>query len=344
MKNRSVCILGATGVLGQEYLRLLSEHPYLKIRSVCGRKNVGKKLSECIDGADGTSKLPASLLELEILPSEPKAIDAELVFSPLPNEEALLLEPKFASAGLCVVTDAAPHRLDQTVPLLVPEVNPESIGRLDRRHAGGAEGFIVATPNCTATGMVLTLKPLEKFGIKNVVATTMQAVSGAGYPGVPSLDIIDNVIPHIPSEEEKIDMEINKILSRTDSPIRFSVTATRVPVLNGHTVSMHVEFEQVCDVEDVRQSVVNFRGRPQELGLPTAPKIPLVLFDETDRPQPRFDRECGSVPGMAVAIGRLRRGLNDRAVHYVEVSNNKVRGGAGGAVLAAELLCAEGVV
>ena len=339
MKSVDVAILGVSGTLGQEYVKLLSRHPFFRIRSVTGYTTVGKTLREVLE-----EDVPESIGDLEIQPTQPKKVDADIVFSPLPNDVARKTEEEFAEAGFTVVTDASPHRMDPDIPLIIPEVNPEQLSLLESQRKRGWDGVIVATPNCTAVGVAITLKPLEPFGIKSVVATTMQALSGAGYPGVPSLDITDNLIPYISGEEEKVASETNKILGRQAQPIHFAVTATRVPVIDGHTVSMHVELEENVSPEDVEEEMSSFSGRPQELRLPTAPEKPIILLRHTNRPQPRLDRNAGSVPGMSVSVGRLRRGLSDKSVQYVHVSNNVIRGGAGGAILTAELMVAEGFV
>ncbi|MEM0119876.1 MAG: aspartate-semialdehyde dehydrogenase [Thermoprotei archaeon] len=339
MKSVDVAILGVSGTLGKEYVKLLSRHPFFRIRSVTGYTTVGRAVGEILD-----EDIPRSIADLEIQPTQPKKVDADIVFSPLPNDIARKTEEEFAQAGFTVVTDASPHRMDPDIPLIIPEVNPEQFSLLENQRKRGWDGAIVATPNCTAVGVAITLKPLEPFGIRSVVATTMQALSGAGYPGVPSLDITDNLIPFISGEEEKVASETNKILGRQTQPIHFAVTATRVPVIDGHTVSMHVELEDAVKQEDVEEEMSGFSGRPQELRLPMAPEKPIILDKHVNRPQPRLDRHAGSVPGMAVTVGRVRRGLNDKCVQYVHVSNNVIRGGAGGAILTAELMVAEGFV
>lgn len=341
MRSVDVAILGVSGTLGREYVRLLSRHPYFRVKTITGYTTVGKTLGEVL----GDEDLPSSLADLEIQPTQPKKVDADIVFSPLPNEVARRTEEEFAQAGFNVVSDAAPHRMDPDVPLIIPEVNPEQLSMLEAQKKNrGWDGLIVATPNCTAVGVALTLKPLEPFGIRRVVATTMQALSGAGYPGVPSLDIVDNLIPFISGEEEKVAAETNKILGRQQDPILFAVTATRVPVIHGHTVSMHVMFSEKVRPEDVEEELDGFRGRPQELRLPTAPQKPIIVLKHSNRPQPRLDRDAGTVPGMAVSVGRIRRGLDDNSVQFVQLSNNVIRGGAGGAILTAELMVAEGFI
>jgi len=341
MKSVDVAILGVSGTLGREYVKLLARHPFFRVKSVTGYTTAGKTLGEVVEDED----LPASLAEMEIQPTQPKKVDAEIVFSPLPNEVARKTEEEFAQAGFNVVTDASPHRMDPDIPLIIPEVNPEQLSLLEKQKRNrGWDGLIVATPNCTAVGIALTLKPLEPFGIRSVIATTMQALSGAGYPGVPSLDITDNLIPYISGEEEKVAAETNKILGKQSEPIPFAVTATRVPVINGHTVAMHVTLEEEVKPEDVVDEMETFRGRPQELKLPSAPEKPIIVLKQTNRPQPRLDRDAGSVAGMSVCVGRVRRGLDVKAVQFVQVSNNVIRGGAGGAILTAELMVAEGFV
>jgi aspartate-semialdehyde dehydrogenase len=339
MRSIDVAILGVSGTLGQEYVRLLCRHPFFRIRTITGYTTVGRTLREIMD-----EDVPGAVGDLEIQPTQPKKVDADIVFSPLPTDIARKTEEEFAEAGFTVVTDASPHRMDGDVPLIIPEVNPDQLSLIEgQKKNRGWDGVIVATPNCTSVGVAMTLKPLEPFGIKSVVATTMQAISGAGYPGVPALDITDNLIPYIPGEEDKVASETNKILSRQNDPIRFAVTATRVPVIDGHTVSMHVELEDDVEPDDVAEEMSTFSGKPQELRLPTAPEKPIVVLGQANRPQPRLDRDAGTVPGMTVSVGRIRRGLG-RAIQYVHVSNNVIRGGAGGAVLTAELMVAEGFV
>lgn len=341
MRSVDVAILGVSGTLGREYVKLLARHPFFRVKTVTGYTTAGKTLGEVLEDED----LPRSLADLEIQPTTPKKVDADIVFSPLPNEVARKTEEEFAQAGFNVVTDASPHRMDPDIPLIIPEVNPEHLSMLEgQKRNRGWDGLIVATPNCTAVGVAMTLKPLEPFGIRSVVATTMQALSGAGYPGVPSLDITDNLIPYISGEEEKVAAETNKILSRQSDPIPFAVTATRVPVIHGHTVSMHVTLKEKVKPEDVADELASFRGKPQELRLPTAPEKPIIVLKQNNRPQPRLDRDAGTVPGMAVSVGRIRWGLDEATVQFVQVSNNVIRGGAGGAILTAELMVAEGFI
>lgn len=345
MKDIDVCVLGATGMVGREYLRILSNHPYFRVRCITGKKSVGSKLADTLGEGSDEIKLPKHLQDLEVLPTEPGRVDADLVFSPLPTDVARKTEEEFATAGFTVVTDASPHRMDEDVPLVIPEVNPEALSLIEsQKKKRGWNGAIVATPNCTAVGIAMTLKPLEeRFGLKSVVGTTLQAISGAGYPGVPSFDIIDNVIPFIESEEEKVAQETNKILFGSHK-IPFGITTTRVPVISGHTAALHVELGRVATPEEVREALASFSGVPQKLTLPMAPERPIIVRDEVTRPQPRVDREAGSVPGMSVVVGRVRAGMSASHVQYVLVSNNTVRGGAGGAVLTAELMIEEGIV
>jgi aspartate-semialdehyde dehydrogenase len=344
LKNIDVCVLGATGIVGREYLRILSNHPYFRVRCVTGRRSVGSKLADTLDEGSDEINLPKHIGNLEILPTDPARVDADLVFSPLPTDVARKTEEEFASAGFTVVTDASPHRMDEDVPLVIPEVNPEALSLIEgQKRKRGWSGAVVATPNCTAVGIVMTLKPLaDRFGVENVVGTTLQAISGAGYPGVPSFDMIDNVIPFIENEEEKVAQEANKILSAAHR-IPFGITTTRVPVISGHTASLHVELARSATPEEIKEVLASFTGAPQKLRLPTAPERPIIVREEVARPQPRVDRGAGSVPGMSVVVGRVRAGMSASHVQYVVVSNNTVRGGAGGAVLTAELMVEEGI-
>ncbi|MCS6788449.1 MAG: aspartate-semialdehyde dehydrogenase [Aigarchaeota archaeon] len=349
MTRLKVGVLGATGMVGQIYLRILADHPWFRVSAVSGNTTVGKKL---IDAYGGKGEVPAKLRDLEVLPSDPSVFDADLIFSCLPTEAARKTEPEFAKAGFPVVSDASAHRYQDDVPLLVPEVNPEHLDLIDvQRGRRGWDGFIVTTPNCTTLTFVLPMKPLlDSYGVSYVDVVTMQSVSGAGYSGVPSMAILGNVIPYIRGEEEKVSAEPRKIMGRLSNgrvePAAFEVdaTCTRVPTLVGHLASVNVELNKRFDLEEVKDSLESFRGLPQRLELPTAPRQPVVVMDEPDRPQPRFDAEAGDVKGMPVFVGRLRRGSRERTLRFVSLSNNLVRGAAGIAILTAELLHATGRV
>ncbi|MEM3670828.1 MAG: aspartate-semialdehyde dehydrogenase [Thermoprotei archaeon] len=343
MGKATACVLGGSGTLGREYIKALSNHPMIELVSVTGDSSVGKTLGE-ISESRGFDSLPSKVSDIKIVPSKPELIESDLVFSCLPTEVAGTVESAFREYGHKVITDASPHRLDPDVPLIIPEVNPDQFGMIEAQRAAGSKGWIVATPNCSAVGVALALAPLRNMGVVRVGVTTMQSLSGAGYPGVPSLDILDNLIPFISGEEEKIAKETNKILGRHDNPILFAVTSTRVPVLYGHTASLNIEFDREVSPVEVSAALSSFRGRPQELSLPSAPEKPILVSNASDAPQPRLTRDAGTVPGMAVTVGRIRKGFDNRSVQFVTVTNNVVRGGAGGAVLTSELMLKERLI
>lgn len=256
------------------------------------------------------------------------------------------MEPKFAEAGLTVISEASAFRMEPDVPLIIPEVNPQHLDLLKaQRGRRGWRGCIVTTPNCTVTGLAMVLKPLvDDFRLTMVVVTTMQAVSGAGYPGVPSLAIIENIIPFIDGEEVKVVSESKKILGTLSSgliqplELAMAVSCNRVQTIDGHLETVYCEFSDPVNVSDVISTLENFKGLPQELHLPTAPNPPLIVRTEQDRPQPRLDRMAGSVPGMSVVVGRIRGGVDERSVQLVLLSHNTIRGAAGTAILTAELM------
>jgi aspartate-semialdehyde dehydrogenase len=268
------------------------------------------------------------------------------VFSGLDASVAGEIEGAFAAAGHVVVSNARNYRMDPMVPLLIPEVNADHLGLLaEQRAAKGWSGAIVTNPNCSTVVLASALAPLRQFGLSRVVVSTMQAVSGAGYPGVPSLDILGNVVPFIGGEEEKMEIETQKILGadggRTPHEVRISAHTNRVPVLDGHTMTVSVEFEAAPEVAQVIEAMRAFRGRPQELGLPSAPEPAIQVMTEPNRPQPRLDADRGD--GMAVCVGRVRA-CPVFHVKFVAMAHNVVRGAAGAAILNAELMVAEGVV
>ena len=342
MPTIEVAVLGATGRVGEEYLKMLQNHPWFKVVEATGNSKIGAKLGDVVPN------LPSTMSSIEVKESNPSKIESNLVFSPLPTAVAGEVESSFANAGFQVITDASPHRMDEDVPLLIPEVNPDHLGLLPRPFFGGhrdntsKKGFIVATPNCTTIGLAMTLKPLHDcFKLKKVVMTSFQALSGAGYPGVPSLDIQDNVIPFIEGEEEKVARETNKLLGTLskDSKIKPSsidvfCSCNRVAVLDGHLESVYLESNE--KIEDPESIFEGFRGVPQELKLPSAPEKPILVTRENNRPQPRLDRMAGE--GMSTVVGRIRQ-ARDNVLQYHLLTHNTIRGAAGGAILCAELLC-----
>ncbi len=333
-----VAVLGATGKVGMEYLEMLKEHPWFKVVEATGNSKVGMKLGEVMPD------LPTRMRGIEIKESDPSKIEADLVFSPLPTSVARETETKFAESGFKVITDASPNRMDVDVTLMIPEINPDHLDLIESRLKKN-KGFIVATPNCTTIGLAITLKPLnDAYGVKKVVMTSFQALSGAGYPGVPSLDIEDNVIPFISGEEEKVPAETNKLLgklngkSKTIKPasIEMYCSCNRVAVIDGHLESVYLEASKPID--DAKRVLESFRAEPQKLKLPSAPDQPIIVRSENDRPQPRLDRMLGN--GMATVVGRIRQkdGSSSKVLQYHLLTHNTIRGAAGGAILTAELL------
>ncbi|MFQ6080402.1 MAG: aspartate-semialdehyde dehydrogenase [Candidatus Bathyarchaeia archaeon] len=340
-------VLGATGTVGQRFLQLLTENPWFEIRVItASEKSVGKKYSEATRWMLGDD-MPESISDLEVQPTDPNSVgDVDVVFSALPAEAAGRVEEDFAKAGYMVVSNASSHRMDLDVPLLNPEVNAEHVHLIDeQRHKRKWDGAIVTNPNCTTTILTLSLKPvLDRFGLSRVLVSSMQALSGAGYPGVPSLDVVNNVIPFIQREEEKVQLETLKILGSIEdpAPIKVSASCHRVCTLDGHTEAVFMETKKETDPLEVKEAMDKFRGEPQRLRLPTAPERPIILRNEEDRPQPRLDRMAGR--GMAVVVGRIRRDPALGGIKYIVLGHNTIRGAAGCAVLNAELLKARGYI
>lgn len=347
MKRRlKVAILGATGMAGVEYPDLLEEHPWFKVSAVCGRKSVGMRYGEAVRAL---KNVPEAVASLEVVEADPRNVDADLVFSALPSEVAREIEASFVEAGFPVVSEASAYRMGEDVPLMVPEINPGHLQLIEkqRRRTGG--GFIVTTPNCTTVGLVMPLKPImDSYGLEKVVVATYQAVTGAGWPGVPSYSILGNVIPYIRGEEPKVEAEAKKILGELGDgkvvPARFPVEAScaRVPTIDGHLEAIYLETSKPVEPEEAAKVLEEFRGAPQELRLPTAPEKPIIVSRAEDRPQPRFDVMAGSVPGMSAVVGRIRGGSAPNVLKLFTLSHNRIRGAAGIAVLTAELLYAQG--
>jgi len=345
-----VAVLAATGMVGQRYVTMLSDHPYFRLTTVTGQSSVGKPYGQVI--SSGPFPVSREAKDLTVKPTSVDGIgEADLVFSPLPTEAAMSLEPELVKRGYNVITDASPHRMDRLVPLVVPEVNPSHLSLLQRQREAGWKGSLVATPNCTAAGLALVLKPIHaELGLKRVLVSTMQAVSGAGYPGVPSLDILDNVIPFIKDEEDKVETEPLKMLGSVGKggvkPAGFDISAMvhRVATTDGHLESMYVETEDSFNPSKVAELLARFRGEPQELRLPSAPAEPIIVTKEDARPQPRLDRYAGTVPGMSVVVGRIRKGLDSKSGRLTMLSHNTIRGAAGSTILTAELMYRKGLL
>jgi aspartate-semialdehyde dehydrogenase len=342
-----VGILGATGMVGQHFVKFLQNHPWFEITWMgASDRSAGKPYREAttwrLDGV-----MPAGVQHLEV--HECKPLDApRLVFSAMDASVATDIERDFAKAGHVVVSNSRNHRMEPDVPLLIPEVNPDHLKIIPhQQRLRGWKGQIATNPNCSTVVLAMALAPLKPFGITRVIATTMQAISGAGYPGVASMDINANVIPFIGGEEEKMQQETQKILGDFAGdglrPLSAKISAhcNRVPVVDGHTVAISVEFERKPSKDDMIRALVNYRSVPQERKLPSAPPQPVIYMEENDRPQPRRDAERER--GMAVFVGRLRE-CPVLDYKFVALGHNTIRGAAGAAVLNAELMYSEGLL
>ena len=341
-RKTRVGILGATGTVGQRFVQMLETHPQFRVTALAASdRSVGKPYAEaCVWRLPG--EMPVGVRGLMVQPPRPP-LDCDVIFSSLPGDVAREAEGCFAAAGFPVISNSSSYRMDADVPLLVPEVNADHVTMLDGRKE---KGFIVTNPNCSAIGIAMALAPLHRaFGVDACVVTTLQAISGAGYPGVPAMDITDNVFPFIASEEEKIERETQKILGKVRggsielAPFPLSAQCHRVNVQDGHLAAVRVKLGRPADVNALRAAFAGFTGVPQQLKLHTAPDRPIVVRDEPDRPRPRLDRDAGG--GMSVTVGRV---FPDRVLDYrfVVLSHNTIRGAAGAAILNAELLVAKG--
>src|SRR5687768_2177450 len=348
MAKMSVGILGATGAVGQRFIQLLLDHPWFEIGELAASdRSAGKRYREAC-----TWRLPTPLPQ-EIADRVVQGCDApftsKLLFSGLDSSVAGEVETTLAGRGHAVVSNARNHRMDPDVPLLIPEVNPDHLDAIEVQRKRTGAGYIVTNPNCSVVGLAMALAPLERsFGLESVAVVTLQALSGAGYPGVASLDATDNVIPYIGGgEEEKIETEPRRILGTFRdgafqlAPFPISASVHRVAVSDGHTMAVFVKLRKKASPEEAGRVMAAFRGEPQERGLPTAPRAPIHVLSETDRPQPRLDRDREN--GMAVSVGRVR----GDAVYDLRLEalvHNTIRGAAGAAILNAELLQARGLL
>ncbi len=329
-------ILGATGAVGQRFVQALEDHPWFEITSLAAsEKSAGKKYGKTANWRL-ESKMPDCVTDMEIVPVDPRKVDADVVFSALPSGFAKTVEAEFAKEGFAVASNASAYRMEKDIPLVVPEVNADHLGLIEvQQDTRGWDGYIVTNPNCSTIIMVPTLKPLMQFGLESVQVATMQAVSGAGYDGVASMAILDNVIPYIGGEEEKMETEPLKLLGEFNgsevipADIRISASCNRVPVMDGHTEAIWAKMTDNPTPDQVRQAFLDFR--PNLGDLPTEPDQLLIVRDEQDRPQPRLDRNMGK--GMSITVGRIREGIR-----YMAMGHNTVRGAAGASVLNAELL------
>lgn len=346
-KRIDVGVLGATGMVGQQFIRQLADHPWFRpVWLGASERSEGKSYAEAASWRLSWP-MPADLRGLRVDSCTPGR-GPHLMFSALDANAAKDVEPAFAQAGHLVISNARSYRMDPLVPLLIPEVNADHLALLrSQQRERGWRGGIVTNPNCSTVVLAIALAPLRQFGIRSVMVTTLQAVSGAGYPGVASLDIMGNVIPAISGEEEKIESEAQKILGQladarvTPHPMIVSAQTTRVPVIDGHTESISIAFDRRPSTSDIVEALRSFRGRPQELNLPTAPSNPIVWTEAVDRPQPRLDAERDG--GMTVTVGRVRK-CPVQDIKFIALGHNTIRGAAGAAVLNAELMRAEGLL
>ena len=343
-----VAILGATGTVGQKFVRLLAEHPWFEVAAVAASSASAGRSYEEVARWRETAPLPPAIGRMTVRECT-GILPGRILFSALDAEVAGPIEQAFASAGAIVVTNARTHRMDRDVPLLIPEVNGDHLSLIDcQRETRGWKGSVLANPNCSTAALALALAPLHRaFGIERLFVSTLQAVSGAGYPGVPSLDIVGNVIPHIGGEEEKIERETRKILGSLSNgavePAEFpvSVHTNRVAVIDGHLATVSVGFRRRVTPNDAMAAMREFRASARVAGLPSSPTPPIEVDERVDRPQPRLDLERGG--GMAVTVGRVRP-CPVLDLRMVVLGHNTIRGAAGQGVQIAELLVAEGRV
>lgn len=350
MKRLRICILGATGIVGQHFIRILHDHPFFEIVAVTASPcSEGLEFGKATDWIVSGSIPPdvSNMVVQETQLGKILKVDPDIIFSALPSGVALDIESDLARAGLPVFSNAAAHRMEEAVPILIPEVNPEHLKLVNYQDYG--DGFIITNSNCSTSGLVMVLRPLIEYGIRNITVTTFQAVSGAGRKGVASMDILNNVIPFISREEEKIANETCKILGHLENgrvvsaPFDMNASCARVPVLDGHLESVVIEFEAPVNAETATKTMSGYTGEPQALKLPTAPPRPLITMYEQDRPQPKRDLTLSEPElGMAVRVGRIRAHQN--RLNMFLLVHNTIRGAAGASVLNAEFARAKGVL
>ncbi|MBI4531360.1 MAG: aspartate-semialdehyde dehydrogenase [Candidatus Latescibacteria bacterium] len=361
MRKIPVALVGATGMTGQQFVALLHDHPFFELQVLtASSRSAGKSYREVakwyID-----RPMPERIAQMKVVNTTVDGIfrhgEVKVIFCGLPSGVAREIEPELAKHGMTVFSDAGCFRMEADMPVLIPEANPDHLDLLPfQRTLRGWTGGIVKNPNCTLVGTVMTLKPLLRYGVKQVYLSSMQALSGAGYDGVPSMAIIDNVIPYIADEEGKVEAESLKILGRLDTAagtvvphgMGISASCHRVGTLYGHLSAVFVEFEGEVDLDEIKEAIRGFRSEPQTLELPTAPREPLRLFEDPFRPQPRLDRDLGEperCKGMAVAVGRVRYDSTGKhRIKLINLSHNTIRGAAGNSVLSAELAVRRGFV
>ena len=354
MSKISVAVLGATGPIGQRFVQMLEGHPYFEVEGLyASERSGGKKFGDTIKIRDHEFSEEMMETKIKIMDLNHISKNVRLVFSGMPSDIAGPAETELSKKGVAVFSNAGSHRMDKHVPIIIPEINPEHADSVKQQDTYKNGGFIVTNANCSSTGIAMPLLALkDKFGLEDVFVSTYQALSGAGYPGVASLDAVGNVIPFIDKEEEKMEIELGKILgSYTPKggfrPADFKVMAhcARVPVIDGHTESLTLKLGSVPSLEEVASALSKFKGEPQKLKLPSAPRQPVIVRTEKDRPQPVYDVLAGSparAKGMVSTVGRIRES-NGYYKMFV-LSHNTIRGGAGGSMLNAELFKAKGLL
>ncbi|MDY5679486.1 MAG: aspartate-semialdehyde dehydrogenase [Candidatus Methanomethylophilaceae archaeon] len=353
MSKISVAVLGATGMIGQRFIQMLEDHPYFEIEGLyASERSEGKRLGDVLKVRDHVYLDETMDRKIETMDIKKIAKNCRVAFSGIPSDLAGPTETELAEAGVAVFTNAGSHRMDEHVPILIPEVNPDQIEAIKDQSTYANGGYIVTNANCSSTGIAAPLAAInDAFGLKQVFVSTYQALSGAGYPGVPSLDAVGNVVPFISHEEEKMESELAKMLGTySDGKFNFAgfkvmANCARVPVVDGHLESLVLDMEQQPTLEELEKCLVDFRGEPQKLNLPSAPVQPIIVRKEQNRPQPVFDAMAGRperARGMAVTIGRLRQ--SNGYYKAFAMSHNTLRGGAGGSVLNAELAKAKGIL
>ncbi len=350
MNKIKVGVLGATGAVGQRFVQLLEGHPYFELTTLAASdRSAGRFYRDACTWYLG-SDMPAYAKDKIVVATDPKQFpnDVKIIFSAMPAEYALEVEAAFAKAGCYVFSKTKTYRMEDDIPLIITEVNHDHLRILEaQKKKRGWSGAIITSPNCSTIGLVMALKPIDDaFGIDTCIVSTMQALSGAGYPGVPSMAILDNVIPYIGGEEEKIETETYKILGTyrdgiiTPSSIKVSASCHRVAVIDGHLEDVHLSLKKEASIEDIKKCLSSFTSAAQKLGLPSAPRHPIVVRTENDRPQPRIDRDEGK--GMSVVVGRIRKDeVLKNGIKMNVLSHNTIRGAAGASILDAELFVKE---
>jgi aspartate-semialdehyde dehydrogenase len=343
-----VAVLAATGTVGQRFIQLLADHPWFEVKVVTGsERTAGGRYGDGVNWVM-PGRPPDEVADLIVQPTEPN-LNVPVVFSALPTQDAREMEPQFAAAGYVVITNASAYRMTADVPLLIPEINPDHTGLIPtQKKNNNWEGYIVASPNCSTTSAVLPMKVLDDaFGLEAAVITTMQAISGAGYPGVSSMDIMDNVVPYIGGEDEKLEKEPKKLLGTVSNgqlhpaDIKLSAQANRVPVIDGHLASVSVKLRRSVSVEEAIEALESWRPPAIAADLPSSPERVLIYRHEPDRPQPRLDRD--NEKGLAWTVGKVRKcGVLD--LRFLAITHNTLRGAASGSLLNAELLVKQGFI